>query len=356
MEERTLSPTLVENLMKASKQDLIKTANVVGAKIKKTWNRADIAKATSNFILDNPKKFLSGLMLHELDMVKSICEIKNKDEAVCAPQMAHQMSLFRLSIMEIYNTAHDNVEMYDLPIDLKKAIEGYVDAEIKDQEDNLEDLMRERFILSHLNFIGVAAYDDFVSLIAEMTEGNMQDIDNYIHRKFLLSSNIIDEGEGILIIKSPFLGDDDIEDIFEMMDEHESECDCDFKMPFEEMMQWGNMPYPVSHLSYAQKLLKAMGKIPNMAGISDALLTQYWVDIQLTGNVNEAISMMIGDAGIIDISLINKMLPEFIKFANKMPRWALLGHSAEEVMSKQKGKKRRAVILPLNGGTPKNKR
>lgn len=67
--------------------------------------------------------------------------------------MAHQMSLFRLSIMEIYNTEHDNVEMYDLPMDLKKAIEGYVDAEIKDQEDNLEDLMRERSILANLNLV-----------------------------------------------------------------------------------------------------------------------------------------------------------------------------------------------------------
>lgn len=49
--------------------------------------------------------------------------------------------------------------------------------------------------------IGIAGYNEFVSLIAEMTEGNIQDIDNYIHRKFLLSSNIIDEGDGILIIK-----------------------------------------------------------------------------------------------------------------------------------------------------------
>ena len=151
------------------------------------------------------------------------------------PLMAHQMSLFRLSVMEIYNTEHDNVEMYDLPMDLKKAIEGYVDAEIKDQEDNLEDLMRERSILANLNLIGIAGYNEFVSLIAEMTEGNIQDIDNYIHRKFLLSSNIIDEGDGILIIKSPFLGDDDIEDIFEMMDEHES--DCEYTMPFEEMLE-----------------------------------------------------------------------------------------------------------------------
>lgn len=116
------------------------------------------------------------------------------------------------------------------------------------------------------------------------------------------------------------------------------------------------MPYPVSHLSYAQKLLKAMGKIPKMAGISDALLTQYWIDIQITGDVSSAISMLVSDSGIRDVGLINKMLPEFMKFANKMPRWALLGHSVEEVSSKHKGTKGKAMIMPLNGGKPTGKR
>lgn len=347
--------TLFGNLMEATKEDLIKIASVVGAKIKKSDAKAPIAKAISDYILTNPKKFLSGLMLHELDMVKSICEIKKHDESVYAPLMADQMSLFRLSIMDIYDTQQDNVEIYDLPTDLKEAIKDYVDDEIKDQEDNLNDTMRERFILAQLNLMGLAEYDNFILLVADMMEEDTHEIDNYIHRKFLLSSNIIDEGEGLVIIKSPFLRDQDVEDLFEMMDEHESESHCDYKIQLKDMLEWGNMPYPISHLSYAQKLLKALGKIPNMAGISDALLTQYWEDIQLTGDVSNAISTMVGDAGIRDIKLINAMLPEFVKFANKMPRWAFLGHSSEEVMSGHKGKKDKAMIMPLNGVKPKNK-
>ena len=223
-----------------------------------------------------------------------------------------------------------------------------MDDEIKDQEENLNDTMRERFIMAQLNLMGLAEYDNFISLVADMMEEDTHEIDNYIHRKFLLSSNIINEGEELVIIKSPFLRDQDIEDLFEMMDEHESECHCDYMIQLEDMLEWGNMPYPVSHLSYAQKLLKAIGKIPNMAGISDALLTQYWEDIQVTGDVSEAIATMVGDAGIKDSDKINAMLPEFVKFANKMPRWALLGHSSEEIMNSHKGKKGKAMILPLN--------
>lgn len=345
--------TLFGNLMESTKEDLIKIAGVVGAKIKKTGAKATIAKTISDYILANPKKFLSGLMLHELDMVESICEIKNDDEAVCAPLMANQMSLFNLSIMDVYDTEQDNVEMYDLPVDLKEAIKDYVDDEIKDQEDNLNDTMRERFILAQLNLMGLAEYENFILLVADMMEEEAHEVDNYIHRKFLLSSNIIDEGEGLVIIKSPFLRDEDVEDLFEMMDEHESESHCNYKIQLEDMLEWGNMPYPVSHLSYAQKLLKAFGKIPNMAGISDALLTQYWIDIQLTGNVSGAISMMVGDAGIKDSDKINEMLPEFVKFANKMPRWAFLGHSSEEIMSSHKRKKGKAMILPLNSRKPR---
>lgn len=54
-----------------------------------------------------------------------------------------------------------------------------------------------------------------------------------------------------------------------------------------------------------------------------------------------------------DSDKINEMLPEFVKFANKMPRWAFLGHSSEEIMSGHKGKNGKAMILPLNGRKPR---
>jgi hypothetical protein len=347
--------TLFGNLMESTKEDLIKIAGVVGAKIKKTGAKATIAKTISDYILANPKKFLSGLMLHELDMVESICEIKNDDEAVCAPLMANQMSLFNLSIMDVYDTEQDNVEMYDLPVDLKKAIENFIDQEIKEQENNIDDLFRDRVILGHLNFIGFSEYYEFLSLVSDITDESTQEIDSYIHRKFLLSANILDLEDGIVIIKSPFLEDSDVDDLFEKIGENECESHCDYKVPFEEIMEWGNMPYPVSHLGYAQKLLKAMGKIPKLAGISDALLTQYWIDVQLSGDENGAVTAMINDAGIKDISVIKKILPELVNFSDKMPLWAFLGHSLEEVMSSHKGKKGKAMILPLNGIKPKNK-
>ena len=348
MHRNTDNPTLYDNLMESNKEDLIQIAGVVGAKVKKTGAKTLIAKSISDFILANPKKFLSGLMLHELDLVKSICEIKNNDEAVCAPLMEDQMSLFNLSIMDIYDTEEDNIEMYDLPVDLKKAIDDHIGLEIKRQEDNIDDFFKERAILANLNLIGVAGYDEFVSLIADMTDESPRDIDNYIHHKFLLASNVIDQGDGIVLIKSPFLDEEYVDDIFQMMDENEHKCHCDFKAPVEEIMEWGNMPYPVSHLGYAQKLIKAIGKISDKEDIPDALLTQYWIDIQLTGDVSGAISMMIANAGINDCDKINEMMPEFVKFANKMPRWAFLGHSSEEIMSSHKGKKGKAMILPLN--------
>lgn len=323
--------TLFGNLMEATKEDLIKIAGVVGAKVKKTGTKATIAKTINNYILANPKKFLSGLMLHELDLVKSICEIKNNDEAVCAPLMEDQMSLFNLSILDIYDTEEDNIEMYDLPVDLKEAIGNHIDPEIKRQEDTIDDFFKERAILADLNLIGVAGYDEFVSLIADMTDESPRDIDNYIHRKFLLASNVIDQGDGIVLIKSPFLDEEYVDDIFQMMDENEHKCHCDFKAPVE-MMEWGNMPYPVSHLGYTQKLIKAIGKVLEKEDVPDALLTQYWMDIQLTGDVSGAISMMIANAGINDCDKINEMMPEFVKFANKMPMgisWSLFRRDNE---------------------------
>lgn len=326
--------SLKEALLDGTKNELIRTAKVLGAPCSAKMKKGEIAECVSKFVLEDPDRFLSGLFLFELDLVDQICNIDSR-HCITGPIMDFQQSLYKMNILlEFENGDGSSLKIgYDLPYDLKRALKGHIKEAIN--RDNEEDHVPIVLAMALLNIYGFLPFQALESILEDFPSYNKKD--SVLRSKYLFkfgTHSVIDDTN---IICSPFLDYETLLNHTELFGNRESEANFTLLDDIK-MFKWGQMPFPVMSVHCAQPVLKQLRKILPGVGTAEGLLTNYWAYAQTAESPSQSLRYILAELDM-PISKIEPILQPLIEFANKMPRWKFSGNSSEDMYRSHSGKK-----------------
>lgn len=340
-----------KELNDAYKVELKECAETLGLHLPSAAKKSEFVEAIAQYVLNSTQEFLQGLTQNELNMLELLCD--NEDGPTLeGPLQIQQQVLYKLHLMEC-EPADDEGMAYTLSIsdELCDAIKGIIKEENERRTD--DEFVMERCILSVLNLFGVMPLPSMIDLISRSFDKRPKEVADFLHKRYLLKYNTFSLKPGFDICTSPFLDLEDVLKLTEKMMEHkEVELKQDFSQ--EELLAWGEMPYPVENVEIAQPLIKALTPLMPNKGFALAIITEYWATCQLSDNPSEPIRQLFATVNLKSPKDIMRIMNALTDFNNHMPRWEFLGHSATE--ARQDDKTSRNTLqefdIPISMGAP----
>lgn len=301
-------------------------------KVKKSGRKEDFVQASANFILENVKAILSGLMIWDLEIVRDLVKIGPR-KALAVGHSVLTYAQTALFLRQSYDEVN-GLTWYVMSDDLRKAIgtaaeDLLSDESFRKKSEMLQFLQGVKYLYGNVNTWD--AREEFERCYPEY-RGN-----NEVWRELMSSPNTLedmcfyksDPDNGILLCPMLDFVSPEIINVLPMPEQQKQSRKIFTR---QEILDAGTMPFPIFTCEPALRLKEYLTL---EWGISDAwlvdnLMFDLWLFSQpIYDRPNKAVEL-VKDYQSEDPKSVNELIAKVNEYLNAVPCWALAGYSVNE--------------------------
>lgn len=316
---------LSQMLLRNTKDDLIRMAEILGIRIAKSKKKSELSKVIADVILLQPLVLLTKLSAKEVSKLNEIV-LSEKHYATYNPDSLSD-SLYEIGLTDIYTTKDLLFEV--VYSDLNEALTPVIGNFAKSSHYK-DKYRREQLVLGLINIYGVLWLEEIEKLYYkyESTISSVSFAETVSGSYFLIFLEVKDNKGQNTIYVAPSL--EDLEAAILDIKGRKSILKADFTL--EEVMAAGDFNFPTPPIKKTDKiytLLKEMGKSQSEA---DQWISGFWISVNQEKDLNHILREL--SIFFSDTAGMDKAISIVIDFANRLPKWILKGNSSEEIFLK----------------------
>ncbi|OCW95740.1 hypothetical protein A9168_00100 [Macellibacteroides sp. HH-ZS] len=316
---------LSQMLLRNTKDDLIRMAEILGIRIVKSKKKSELAKVIADVILLQPLVLLTKLSFKEVSKLNEIV-LSEKHYATYNPDSLSD-SLYEIGLTDIYHTKDRFFEV--IYSDLNEALTPII-GDFAESSHYKDKYRREQLVLGLINIYGVLWLEEIEKLFYkyESQKSSVSFVET-VSGSYLLSILEVKDakGQNTIYVASSV---EDLEATILGIKERKLILKSEFTL--EEVMAAGDFNFPIPPLKKTDKIFTLLKEMSKSQYETDQWISEFWCILNQEKDLNHILSEL--SIFFPDSVRMDKAISIVVDFANSLPKWILRGSSSEEIFMK----------------------